>query len=641
MGRRGLERSGDHGRELFDPERPGFTPIDTVLSGPSPSDAPQLEASLPPAGAVDVPADSLIALRFSKPLRVETVTPTTVILSGPTGLTPATVVPAEGGLLAFVTPESPLQPGASYALALNGLEDLDGFLLPFTIIEFTTAPPPGSGGESGLSTPGGTGATADGAHSSPAMAGGAAGAVELDEWAWRGERRAGKPYSPWQSLPPLQAPPGVTALAGHVLRLNGQPLADVTLQIGDRSTRTDSTGRFLLTDLPAGRPELVMDGSTANRPGKTYGMFEIGVDIDAGKTNVLPWTIWMPLIDTQHATSIPVPTTSEVVATTPLIPGLEARIPAGVILRTRWGSPLTSLTLTQVPVDRPPIPLPEGADFFFTPQAHGTLVESATGDPTPPGVRFILPNYKGLAPGVRLDLWDYDLKRDWYVYGQGTVTRDGRQIMPDPGIAFRRVTCLFILGPEGNAPAMNPPPGGERDGEPVDLATGLFVLEKTDLVVEDVIPIVIQRKYRQGDSTFRPFGVGHSHGYQMFLLGDYVSYTYADLILADGGKVHYVRTSPGTGYTDAVMEHTGESTRERDAGTCYQWAARLRASATAFAVGLSPKSTKNSPASIRPESRLEKGDAAWKRMASASRHACHLARFITKVSILVARSALA
>jgi hypothetical protein len=44
---------------------------------------------------------------------------------------------------------------------------------------------------------------------------------------------------------------------------------------------------------------------------------------------------------------------AHVVATTPLIPGLAVQIPAGVILRTYDGGPLTALSLTRIPVDRP------------------------------------------------------------------------------------------------------------------------------------------------------------------------------------------------------------------------------------------------------------------------------------------------
>ncbi len=270
-----------------------------------------------------------------------------------------------------------------------------GFLVPAVSITFTTAPDPMSRQSTGASPPVTQPSATDDAEHGHAHVTNADGhpavdrtaPVELDEWEWTGERRDGKPHSRWQELPPLQAPAGVTALAGQVLQLNGQPLADVTLRIGSRSARTDDTGRFLLTGIAAGYPTLVMDGSTASRRGKTYASFDVGVDIDAGMTNVLPYTIWLPLVDTAHATPVPVPTPSEIVATTPLVPGLEMRIPAGVVLRARDGQPLRWVTLTQVPVDRPPFPLPEGTTFFFTPQTHGARVELADGTPSTQGVR--------------------------------------------------------------------------------------------------------------------------------------------------------------------------------------------------------------------------------------------------------------
>jgi hypothetical protein len=154
-------------------------------------------------------------------------------------------------------------------VALNGLEDASGHLVPFTQVEFTTVPAPASGGSGVMSARGVRSdySTAHAHHAAQAVRPGVR--AELDEFEWTGPLRDGKPYSRWQDLPPLTAPPGVTALSGQVLRLNGQPLADVTLQIGDQSATTDHTGRFLLNGIASGPQELVMDGSTANRPGRT------------------------------------------------------------------------------------------------------------------------------------------------------------------------------------------------------------------------------------------------------------------------------------------------------------------------------------------------------------------------------------
>ena len=84
-------------------------------------------------------------------------------------------------------------------------------------------------------------------------------------------------------------------------------------------------------------------------------------------------------------------------------------------------------------------------------------------------------------------------------------------------------------------------------------------MEKTDLVLPDVIPIVIRREYRQNDANVRggEYGKGQSFFYQMMLAGDFTTFSFADLVLANGAKVHYRRTSPGTDKESAVMEHTG------------------------------------------------------------------------------------
>src|SRR5262249_48164882 len=262
--------------EIFDPETATFSHITAIPSESHTFDPPRLEASVPLTGTADVPIDGAITLRFSKPLRIDSLSEAPVTLPGPQGPEPLRVVAAEGGMLAFVTPSSPIIPSSRYSLVLNGPEDREGYLLPFTQVEFMTAWPTAS---SAATRPGSRsdGPKGHAHHAARSVKPGTR--SETDDLEWAGPRRDGKPYSRWQDLPPLSAPPGVTALAGQVLRLNGQPLADVTLRIGVQAAVTDRTGRFLLAGLTEGRQELIMDGSTANQPGRTYGTFDYGVDI--------------------------------------------------------------------------------------------------------------------------------------------------------------------------------------------------------------------------------------------------------------------------------------------------------------------------------------------------------------------------
>ncbi len=189
-------------------------------------------------------------------------------------------------------------------------------------------------------------------------------------------------------------------------------MADVTLETdGPRKikVRTDHTGRFLLKNVAAGHNEVIVDGRSANRRSKTYGVFPVGVAVKARKTNVLPYIIWMPEIDTATEITIPSPTIKEVVLTSPKIPGMEVRIPAGVVIKDHDGKTVTKISLTPIPVDRPPFPLPNSfaVPVYFTVQPGGAYLYNARGY-TPALARIIYPNYTKRAPGLPVEFWHYE-----------------------------------------------------------------------------------------------------------------------------------------------------------------------------------------------------------------------------------------
>lgn len=399
--------------EVFDPETLTVrmeTAADQFGSANLP---PRVEASLPPDGAENVPVDTLIALRFSKPLSVVTVSTQTVSLTGPQGIVEAKVVPAERGMLAFVTSKAPLASGTSFTLSLNGLTDQTGLALPNTILTFSTSSTAGaqSGGEVGLL----------GAGSSSNVSTSQA----LD--------------SPFRKLPPLKAPPGVTALAGQTLKLDGQPLEGVTIRIDNESARTEGTGRFLVFNITGGHHVMIVDGQFTDGHQKNYGIYTIGVDVVAGKTNVLPFTIWMPVVDPAYTVHFSSPTSTEVVVTTPLIPGLEVHIPANDVFHDVYGNVVTSMNITPIPMEQMPFPGPPGvmSPISFTLQPSGTTEDSVNGT-SGPGIRTIFPNASSLRPGSKVTIYSYNPETElgWFVVGQGTVTPDGKQIIPAPELSL-------------------------------------------------------------------------------------------------------------------------------------------------------------------------------------------------------------
>jgi len=117
--------------------------------------------------------------------------------------------------------------------------------------------------------------------------------------------------------------------------------------------------------------------------------------------------------------------------------------------------------------------------------------------------------------------------------------------------------ALIVAGVLALAPA-NHATAQERavDGDPVDLFTGLHTREHDDFVLDGSPAIRLTRSYRNRDSASRAFGIGTSHSYDLYLVGDAVAFTYVDLILKDGGRIRYLRTSPGSSHTGAEFLHT-------------------------------------------------------------------------------------
>jgi Domain of unknown function (DUF6531) len=133
------------------------------------------------------------------------------------------------------------------------------------------------------------------------------------------------------------------------------------------------------------------------------------------------------------------------------------------------------------------------------------------------------------------------------------------------GVMVRRLATITVVSGFLLAAAAVSPAGDDRAtaGDPVDLFTGLSVREHDDIVLPGAPPIRFTRAYGSRWGQARAFGIGTSHSYDLFLAAERAEheYKYLDLILADGARARYVRTSPGTGRTDAVLVHTASPSR--------------------------------------------------------------------------------
>jgi len=566
---------------------------------------PALIDSFPLDGAEEVLPSSSLTMKFDEAVEVDSVTADTVTLLGPEGPVSANIGLQSDGRTIFLRPAGDLFPKTRYTLFVKGISSISGASPPMVALTFTTAAL-----TSGTSKPSkqleavqrSSGASA---KSDPSTA-------DSERWLptsdnRRGNWRTGRPLPPAIALrrneamsPSSLAPGGSpivaravgTSVTGVVLRQSDQPLANVKVSIGNVSARTGADGEFVLSGLQAGQQELTVDGRSAGDGSTTqFGYFVIGVKVRANKdTEVAP--IYLPKIIQSDWIDLPSPIAQDTVVRTPLVPGMEVRIPKGAVLRDREGKLVTKIALVPMPLDRMPFPFPENAPVYVGVQPGGMIVQGLTPGATQ-GITVAYPNQTDLAPGTLVKFWSYNTDaRGWQIYGEGQASSDGTQVVPDPGVAlYESVGFMYTDtnppppddapppdGPPDDPPDDNDPPpddpddpppdsggGGDDcnnagDGDPVDCNSGLFVLDRPDVVARGVIPIKVTRTYRPGDTTIRAFGYGHNHGYAMYLRevsgtpgGRYQQY---DLILPNGSYVRFYRTSPGADYTTVVAVHS-------------------------------------------------------------------------------------
>ena len=547
---------------------------------------PNVADTLPGANASDVAFDVILGIRFTKALPVAQLSGKAISLIGPSGAVAGTVVGAERGMLAFFTPSEQLTPGTTYTLFVSGLSDESGRTLPLTTVRFTTRriTAPTTTMSAATSSTGvtstkpataqtstatntrttSTSSTQTAQTSPPAQlpertSEKPEGSPVAEDWVPRAENRHGA----WRVVgyagdPPLSAP-AVTAssavsnqagVSGVVRRLNGQPLAEVIVGVGAKTTKTDGQGRFFLGKVPAGDQQLKVDGRGVFSGGRHYTEHFLHVRVAEGSLTSIPDPIYLPRVDPATEISISSPADHEIVLTHPAIPGLEVRIPKGAVLRERDGTIVTKVSITPIPVDRAPYPAPTPFSVYFTLQPGGAYVD---GDPSK-ALKIIYPNYLKLAAGTSVNFWNYDpTAGGWQVYGHGSVTRNGKQVVADESVGFRQImTFGFGVSTNNPLPPPGPTPCGCGLGDPIDGGTGIFSQTSTDLVVNDVIPISVTRVYRTNDNQPRTVGVGTNLSYDMWLYtppnGAAGSQSLVYLIGPDGSRIPFAtRNISGAG----------------------------------------------------------------------------------------------
>jgi YD repeat-containing protein len=112
----------------------------------------------------------------------------------------------------------------------------------------------------------------------------------------------------------------------------------------------------------------------------------------------------------------------------------------------------------------------------------------------------------------------------------------------------------------------------------IDFATGIYVRNDQDLIVRGGdLPVVLQRTYNSKGTESGAFGLGTSHNGEWYLVGDGQRFQWAQLVMAEGARMDYGRTTWGTSVWNAMFEHTSTPTvfyQSRLGWTGTRWALR-------------------------------------------------------------------
>lgn len=382
------------------------------------------------------------------------------------------------------------------------------------------------------------------------------------------------------------AAPGQTVLVGRILDGEDRPLAGVSIKLGGATLTplgsSDAAGNLFIPLALAGQQVFLIDGSSANTASLNYPTVPITLDVQPGVINELGY---IPRLRAQPtAKLVPIVPGQEAIITIPDVPGFKMSIPAGVQIIGWDGQPNTQFGVATVPIDRSPLPpltLPPGLE------ARETYLFSfgKVGGGVPSGnIPIDLPNSYGALPGERVDLYFFNEAPDgsapnqWEKYGTATVSLDGTTIVTDinpatglpygiPRFCCGALTPVFnfvnrLFGLSGGSRD-----GGRTAGDPVDVSTGLFYLDKTDIILPGVLPVVINRTYRSNFTNSGPFGIGTSSSFDISLRAPSAFDNQTIVLISPGNRQDIFSRQPNGTYVNtsspslrgAVLSETGSS----------------------------------------------------------------------------------
>jgi RHS repeat-associated protein len=364
-------------------------------------------------------------------------------------------------------------------------------------------------------------------------------------------------------------PGGHAALGGRLLLVDDTPIAGARLTLAGVALDTDAGGNFLFVDPPPGRHMLGLDVNAA-RAG--LPIYAIDVELVAGRATRLPALRITPPPPPERFVPIDNAAHDQVV-TDERFPGFALTLPAGVAIVGWDGSLKQQIAVGRLTLDGLPVPPPDFPTGALYQVFFGTPMGGLPSQPLP----IALPNDQDLEPGETVEIWYYDAApvpgavAGWRLAGDATVSADGTRAVSNPGVGLARFcgVCGIACIKRKVAGQPNVDLNGVRGGDPVDLATGLLILAKTDLALPGRLPAFAHRVYNAVDPFGRvagfelPTGPGWALSVDVALVEDGADARL--LVMPGNARLAFARSGPAT-FTSGGSPDLAGAVLHADAG---------------------------------------------------------------------------
>jgi sugar lactone lactonase YvrE len=220
-----------------------------------------------------------------------------------------------------------------------------------------------------------------------------------------------------------------TRVSGLVVDNTNVPVAGVAVRIEGTTltVQTDAQGTFAIEPAPVGYVKLIIDGSTADRPG-TWPTLEFAMYTNAGQDNTLGMPIYILPIDVTRGLQVNEQTGGTL--TLPELPGFSLTVAPGSATFPN-GARSGTVSVTLVHSDK--MPMPPG----FGQQPRFIVTIQPTGVHFDPPAAITFPNVDGLRAGQVTEMYSFDHDLGQFVsIGTGSISEDGTTLRSDRGVGI-------------------------------------------------------------------------------------------------------------------------------------------------------------------------------------------------------------